>query len=148
MNFNRQQTIAVGVLLIALGLIAWLNLWWLILPGAFVTAGVIGYSQRRRIGRPQEAVQVGLWSIGLALVFLMHFWVGVLFLAGASILLRGRENQVEEWIDRTFRQTASRRTTTIQSYPTQHVPITTQSTSTPSLSDDATTPTTGETKRL
>ena len=147
MNFNRQQSIAVGIFLIVLGLVAWLNLWWLIWPGALVAAGIIGYSQRRRVGRPQEAVHVGLWGIGLALVFLLHFWVGILFLAGASVLLRGRENQVEEWVERTFRQTRSR-PTTIQSYPVQQVPITTQPTSTPSLGDETSTPTTGETKRL
>ena len=59
-----------GGFLIALGLVWWLNLWWVLLPGLLIAGGVIAYRQRRSLGRPIEAVQAGLWCVGLALLFL------------------------------------------------------------------------------
>jgi hypothetical protein len=126
MNPNKQQSVALGVLLIVLGLVWWLNLWSLIWPGALAAAGVIAYRQRRRAGRPVEAVQAGLWCIGLALLFLVDFvWPGVLFLAGASILIRGREVEVDEQIRRTVAQAGSQRRAVSRAITTQQVPITT-----------------------
>ena len=93
---NTQRTAVAGIGLIALGLVWWLSLWWLILPAALVGGGLFGYLQRRARGRLHEGLQIALWGVGLGILFLLNFvWPGVLFLAGASILLRGREDQVQ-----------------------------------------------------
>jgi hypothetical protein len=153
MNINRQQSVAIGGSLIALGVIAWLGLWWLIWPAALVAGAVIGYRQRRKIGRVEEAVQVGLWGLGLALIFLLDFWVGFLFLAGASVLIRGREAQIDDsvqrMLNRSYRSYPATSTSTALS--TQHVPVMTQphTTSAPSVTiEEPSTPSTGETRRL
>ena len=125
MNFNKQPSIAAGVFLIGLGLVWWLNLWSLLLPGVLLVGGVVAYSQRRSMGRTLEAVQVGMWGVGLALLFLLHFvWPGVLFLAGASILSRGRDSQIDAAVQQLagrVRGRVARRTTPVQQVPV--VPI-------------------------
>lgn len=150
MNVTKPQTVALGIFLIALGAIWALNLWWLVLPGALATAGVIGYLQRRSAGRTIEAVQIGLWGVGLGLLFLLHFvWPGILFLAGASVLLRGREHKAEDQVQRLVSRVTRRRTPAsstsyqvpVTSQEHQIVPITTSS-----VSSD--TPAVGETTRL
>jgi hypothetical protein len=123
----------------------------LVWPGALVAAGVIAYQQRRLAGRPNEAVQAGLWCIGMAVLFLIGFvWPGVLFLAGASLLIRGREDAVEAGVQRAVTQMRQRRGAS-RPIPTQQVPITTQQIPvtrlTPQVGEpDA--PSTGETRRL
>src|SRR5690242_13072333 len=134
MNPNKRQTAMVGGFLIVMGLVIWLNLWWLVWPGALVAAGVAAYRQRRLIGRPVEAVQAGLWCFGLALLFLTHFWIGVLFLAGLSLLLRGRELQVDAAIQQAISQASARRAAP-RPIATQQVPITTQAPATPPASE-------------
>ncbi|HEX9371968.1 MAG TPA: hypothetical protein VF897_13220 [Roseiflexaceae bacterium] len=125
MNINKQPTVAAGIFLIALGLVWWLNLWSLLLPAALLIGGVVAYQQRRRMGRTIEAVQIGLWGVGLALLFMLHFvWPGVLFLAGASVLMRGREDRADASIQQTVARMRRARPAA-QSTPTQHVPITT-----------------------
>ena len=125
MNFNKQPSVALGAFLIGLGLIWWLNLWSLLLPAALLIGGVLAYQQRRRMGRTVEGVQVGLWGVGLALLFMLHFiWPGVLFLAGASVLMRGRETNVDTYVQNALAQ-ARRRPTTVRPTATQHVPIAT-----------------------
>ena len=125
MNFNKQPSVAAGVFLIGLGVVWWLHLWALLLPAALLVGGVVAYQQRRRMGRTVEAVQVGLWGVGLALLFMLHFiWPGVLFLAGASILVRGRETNVDAYVQNAISQ-ARRRPTAARPTTTQHVPITT-----------------------
>src|SRR5262245_28648898 len=124
MNPNKQQTAALGAFLIGLGLVMWLNLWWLIAPGALIAAGVLAYRQRRLIGRPVEAVQALVWCFGLALLFVTGFWIGVLFLAGLSLLLRGRELSVDAAIQQAL-QSRGRRNVS-RANPVQQVPITTQ----------------------
>lgn len=122
MNFNKQPSVAAGAFLIGLGLVWWLNLWSLLLPGILLVGGVVAYQQRRSMGRTLEAVQVGMWGVGLALLFLLHFvWPGVLFLAGASILSRGRENQ----IDAAVQQLAGRMRGRVarRAAPVQQVPV-------------------------
>jgi hypothetical protein len=58
---------------------------------------VAGYVQRRNMGRTIEAVQLLVWGGGLGLLFLLDFlWPGILLLAGASLLLRGREFRADE----------------------------------------------------
>jgi hypothetical protein len=147
MNFNNRQSAVMGVFLIALGVMAILNLWWLLLPGVLTAAGVVGYQQRRKAGRPAEAVQVALWCIGLALLFLtgFAFWPGVLILAGTSFLIRGREVQVDEGVQRAVSQ-ASQRSTTTRAITSQRVPISTPPASSPVGDPEA--PSVGETRRL
>ena len=125
MNCNRQPSAALGAFLIGLGLVWWLNLWALLLPAALLIGGVVAYQQRRRMGRTVEAVQVGLWGVGLALLFMFGFvWPGVLFLAGASVLMRGRETNVDAYVQNALTQ-ARRRPAATRPTPTQHVEITT-----------------------
>jgi hypothetical protein len=124
-NLDRRQQVIAGVFLISLGLLWWLNMWWLLWPGALAVAGVAAYVQRRAMGRTVEAVQGGLWGLGLAALFLLHFvWPGLLFLAGASILLRGREEQADTRVQRAL-TLARRRPAAIQPVHSQHVPVTT-----------------------
>jgi hypothetical protein len=123
-NFNKQPSAALGAFLIGLGVIWWLNLWSLLLPAALLIGGAVAYQQRRRMGRTVEGVQVGLWGVGLALLFMLHFiWPGVLFLAGASVLARGRETNVDAYVQNAIAQIRRRPSATRT--PTQHVPITT-----------------------
>ena len=154
MNLNKQSTVTAGAILIGLGVVVLFNLWSLIFPAALVVGGVIGYQQRRRMGRMNEGVQVGLWGVGLGLLFLLHFfWPGVLFLAGASVLARGREDRIDTKVQQLITQFGRRARPVAHSMPTQHVPITT--TYPQPLSPAATpqaqaerAPTTGETTRL
>jgi hypothetical protein len=151
MNLNKQQSAATGMFLIGLGLVWWLNLWWMLLPGTLAIGGAMAYQQRRRMGRTVEAVQVGLWGVGLALLFLLGFvWPGVLFLAGASVLLRGREDQLDATVQRVITQLGQRRQTA-RSVTTQQVTITTQQTQptqTAVRPSDVEAPVVGETTRL
>jgi hypothetical protein len=125
MNFNKQPSVALGAFLIGLGVVWWLHLWSLLLPAALLIGGVVAYQQRRRMGRTVEGVQVGLWGVGLALLFMLHFiWPGVLFLAGASVLVRGRETNVDAYVQNALSQ-ARRRPNAARPASTQHVPITT-----------------------
>ena len=153
MNFNKQPSVALGVFLIGLGVVWSLNMWALLLPAALLVGGVVAYQQRRRMGRTVEGVQVGLWGVGLALLFMLHFiWPGVLFLAGASVLVRGRETNVDAYVQNALTR-LRRRPIAARSTPTQHVPITTsqptplaQAQSQPSASERKSS--TGETTRL
>jgi TM2 domain-containing membrane protein YozV len=125
MNLNKQPSVALGAFLIGLGIVWWLHLWSLLLPAALLIGGVVAYQQRRRMGRTIEGVQVGLWGVGLALLFMLHFiWPGVLFLAGASVLARGRETNVDAYVQNALSQ-LRRRPSAARTTPTQHVPITT-----------------------
>ena len=126
MNLNKQSTVTAGAILIGLGVVVLFNLWSLIFPAALVVGGVIGYQQRRRMGRMNEGVQVGLWGVGLGLLFLLHFfWPGVLFLAGASVLARGREDRIDTYAQRAITQFGQRSRPAARPTATQHVPITT-----------------------
>jgi hypothetical protein len=107
---------------------------------------VIAYRRRRNLGRPVEAVQAALWCFGLALILLTGFWLGVVFLAGLSLLLRGRELQAEAAIQQVFNQARSRRSTP-RPITSQHVPITTQAPA-PLAHDGSDVPSTGATTRL
>lgn len=109
MNGQKNQTVVLGATLIGLGVVWWLNLWWLVAPAALVGAGIVGYNYRRQLGRPVEAVQAGLWCIGLALILVLNFWAGLLLLAGASILIRGREETIDARVQQTIGQARSRR---------------------------------------
>lgn len=96
---RSSQNIMIGILLVVFGLVAWLNLWWALLPAALIIGSVYGYAQRRNQGKTAEAVQLGLWGIGLGVLFLLNFfWPGVLLLLGASMLVRGREHTIAEFM--------------------------------------------------
>jgi hypothetical protein len=153
MNLNKQPTAALGVFLIGLGLVWWLNLWSLLLPAALLIGGVVAYQQRRRMGRTIEAVQVGMWGVGLALLFMLGFvWPGILFLAGVSVLMRGREDRVDAYVQQAAAR--ARRRTAARAVPSQRVeisaappaPIAPPAQPTPVERPSA--PTTGETTRL
>lgn len=154
MNMNKQSTVVAGAILIGLGVVTLFNLWSLLLPAALVAGGVVAYQQRRSMGRLREGVQVGMWGVGLAVLFLLHFfWPGVLFLAGASVLARGREDRIDTKVQQLITQFGRRSHSPARTTPAQHVPITT--TYPQPLSPAATpqtqaerTPTTGETTRL
>ena len=151
MNLNKQPTVAMGVFLIGLGLVWWLNLWSLLLPAALIVGGVVAYQQRRRLGRTIEAVQVGLWGVGLALLFLVGFvWPGILFLAGASVLIRGREDRVDLYVQQAAARLRRPRMAA-HAVPAQRVEITTSQPAPIAPAQPAareTRPTTGETTRL
>ena len=121
---NRQQNVVVGVFLVALGLVWWLHLGWLIWPAVLVGLGAVAYTQRRQAGDTISAVQTGLWLVGLGVLFLLHFvFPGVLFLAGASILARGREQQIDDQVQAFL---GNMRSGNIRpSFPSQRVPVTT-----------------------
>jgi hypothetical protein len=154
MNFNKQPTAALGVFLIALGLVWWLNLWSLLLPAALVIGGLVAYQQRRQLGRTIEAVQVGMWGVGLGLLFLLGFvWPGILFLAGASVLMRGREDRVDAYVQQAVAQARRRRQPAARPAPSQRVEITTShpapiAPAQPRPAERVSAPTTGETTRL
>lgn len=139
---NQKQTGLIGAILIGLGVVWWLNLWWMIWPGVLAAAGIAAYYQRRQMGRTVEAVQAGVWLVGMALLFVLSFfWPGILFLAGASILMRGREYEIDNRIQRLIGGVG--RSTTHRT--TQQVPVMTQTPQQPSENDAATT---GNTTRL
>lgn len=147
MNFVRdnRRSAAIGIGLIVLGVIWWLNLWWLLLPGALIAGGVAAYIQRRAT-RASEAVQIGLWGVGLGLLLLIDFlFPGVLFLAGISILVRGREMEIDTQVQR-FVGGLRRPRSTPRSPETTSVPITVHPGNAPHPAMDR--PATGETTRL
>ncbi|HEU4323817.1 MAG TPA: hypothetical protein VFS21_11765 [Roseiflexaceae bacterium] len=144
MNTNRQQSVSIGTIMIGVGLLWWLNLWWLLVPGILAVGGAIGYVQRRTYGRPVEAVQIGLWGVGLGLLFLLGFvWPGILLLAGLSILLRGREIEADTAIQNALARIANRGRAAPS--PVQQVPIVTHQSFQVQQEEKAST---GETRRL
>jgi hypothetical protein len=141
MNNNKRQTVVMGAFLITLGVVWWLNLWWLLLPAAMVVAGTVGYLQRRSAGRNDEAIQAALWGIGMGLLFLTSFvWPGILFIAGASILLRGREAQVETSVRHALTRIRPQRANrSAEQVPVESVPMTIVPINQPSVSANETT---------
>ncbi len=146
MNLQNNQSKAIGIFLIAIGVVALFGLWNLLLPGVLAVAGFVVYNQRRAAGRTIEAVQAGVWLFGLALLFALDFfWPGILFLAGLSILARGHEFQVDDRVQRVLGRASGR---SIQRTPTtQNVPVTVvpQEAPEPSSQNEAVT---NETRRL
>lgn len=101
MSFQNEQTRWIGLILITLGIVMLFKLWWLVPAALLAGGGIVIYRRQRSLGRTDEAFQVLLWGIGLALLSLFHLvWPGILILGGASLLLRGREAQVEQrmWV--------------------------------------------------
>jgi hypothetical protein len=150
MNFvhDNRRSVVVGIGLILLGFIWWLNLWWLLPPGALIAGGVAAYIQRRAL-RTSEAVQVGLWGVGLGLLLLVDFlFPGILFLAGVSLLIRGREDRIDAQIQHGISSVRRPRQNTPPASSTS-VPITIHSGAAPQAPVTSTDHVaTGETTRL
>jgi hypothetical protein len=97
---QKKLTIA-GIGLIVLGVITILGLWWAVPVLLLGSVGGYVYVERRKEGRIVAAVQSGLWLVGLALLLLFDImFPGILLLAGASLLLRGREPQADQQVVR------------------------------------------------
>jgi hypothetical protein len=123
MNLNQRQARNAGIVLIALGVIAIFNLWWLIPSALLAAGGVVVYQRQKSLGRNGEAVQGALWGLGLAVLLLLDFIIpGVLLLGGASLLMRGREAQVEARVLGTVGRLSRRRTPAITAAPAPRTP--------------------------
>ena len=119
MNINQTQARYAGIALIAIGVVAIFNLWWLIPSALLATGGMVIYRRQKALGRNGEAVQAALWGLGLALLMLVDFLVpGVLLLGGASLLMRGREAEVEARALGVVGRFSRRRTPAITATPT------------------------------
>ncbi|NNJ12245.1 hypothetical protein EKD04_018100 [Chloroflexales bacterium ZM16-3] len=142
LNLNQKQTRVAGIALITIGVVAIFHLWWAIPSVLLAAGGVTIYRRQRAIGRTGEAVQGALWGVGLALLLLIDFVVpGVLLLGGASLLLRGRELEADQRVQRMLSNVASRR----RAAPAQPAqPVAQQ----PKVTIVNEQPTTGETVRL
>lgn len=97
MSLQNDQTRLIGILLIALGVVTIFKLWWLVPIALLAGGGIAIYRRQRNLGRTDEAVQALLWGVGFALLLLFKLlWPGILLLGGVSLLLRGREAEVEQ----------------------------------------------------
>lgn len=143
-NLNSRQAKYLGIALIALGVFTILRLWWLIPALVLAGAGIFVYMQRRGLGRVNEAVQFGLWGIGLALLTLVKLvFPGVLLLAGASLLLRGREQEIDNRVQALIARFGINRGSGTAITPTN--PAASQATKISIVEEQ---PATGETTRL
>src|SRR3712207_1840086 len=103
MNTNQQRTVYAGIGLIVLGIFALTGFWWLLPTLLLAGGGYYIYTNQRSQGRLNEALVGGLWGVGLALTWLTGWWVaGVLLLAGATLLMRGREHQIDAAVQRVL----------------------------------------------
>ncbi|HMO56032.1 MAG TPA: hypothetical protein PKC19_01650 [Roseiflexaceae bacterium] len=149
LTLTQRRSAMLGIALIIVGLMAWLNLWWMIWPGGLAAIGVATYLQRRIMGRTSEAVQGGMWGLGLSILWLISFiWPGVLFLAGASLLIRGREQAIDERIQALFGRVRHSGSHALQRARSQQVPVVTHPATSyePPVAQPA--PQVGETTRL
>ncbi len=122
MKLHDKRSQYLGIALIVLGLFAVLRLWWLLPTALLAIAGGYFYRQRRQMGRIPEAVQSGLWLVGLAVLFLVDFlFPGILILAGASLLVRGHEAELDQRVQH-FVQRFQNRPATNQNMPVPHSP--------------------------
>ncbi|RRR76239.1 MAG: hypothetical protein EI684_03370 [Candidatus Viridilinea halotolerans] len=119
MNLNQHQARRTGILLIALGIVAIFNLWWLLPTALLAFAGITIYRREKLLGHTNRAVQGALWGLGLALLVLLKFiFPGVLLLGGVSLLIRGREPEVEARVWATLGRLGRRRTPAFTAQPT------------------------------
>jgi hypothetical protein len=118
MNLSQQQARYAGIALIALGVVAVLDLWWAIPLVLLAGGGIAIYQRQRSIGRVGEATQALLWGLGLAALFLVDFvFPGVLLLGGASLLMRGREPQLDARVQSLLARFANRRAPAMAAAP-------------------------------
>ena len=147
MNMTQQRTVYAGIALVALGIIALLNLWWLVPVALFAGVGYVVYSQRRAMGRYDEAVQGGLWGFGMALLWIVGIFPGIILLAGASLLARGREAQVDAQVQRLLGQGRAALQAR-RSVPSSSAPVAPQRPTNITIVTPDDQPSTGETTRL
>jgi hypothetical protein len=136
MNINLKQSQArnAGIFLIVVGVVAIFNLWWLVPAVALGGAGIFAYRRSRALGRTGEAVQAALWGLGLAVLYLIGaIFPGILLLAGASLLLRGREQEADVRAQRVIGRLTSRRHTA--NAPSQPTSVTIVNNDQPNTSD-------------
>ena len=102
MNTNQKQTLYGGIVLVVFGIMALFGIWWLLPTLLLAGGGAAIYITQRQIGRVGEAVQGGLWGLGLALMLLTGFsWLPfLLLLGGLSLILRGREPLADAAVQR------------------------------------------------
>ena len=118
MNLTQQQARYAGFALIALGAVAFLDLWWAIPLALLAGGGIAIYQRQRALGRTGEAVQALLWGVGLAVLLLLGtVFPGVLLLGGASLLLRGREAQADARVQAVAARFARRRAPAVTAAP-------------------------------
>ncbi len=123
MNFNQQQSRMVGIGLIALGVVAIFNLWWIVPVALLAGGGIYLYRQRKQMGRTNEAVQFGFWGLGLAALYLTDLiFPGVLILVGLSLMMRGREQSVEARVQRVLGRFSRRQPATVVNDQEQTAP--------------------------
>jgi hypothetical protein len=88
-----------GIAAIVLGVLValrMLRILWLVPALALIGGGIVLYRYQKILGRTDRAVYAALWGVGLGVALLVGALVPALFvLAGATILLRGREAQVD-----------------------------------------------------
>jgi hypothetical protein len=132
MNADKQQKL-LGISLIALALVIWLDLWWMLVPGALIAAGIYTYRQRRQNHAISEAVQTLMWCTGIAVIYMSGFWLGVLVLAGISLLIRGREQDIDTAIQQALNMRKAQPQTPANT--AHQVPITDYSNERPSTGD-------------
>lgn len=112
-NLNQNQTRNAGIVLLVLGIVFLFNLWWFVPAALLAGGGAFAYSRSRALGRRGEAVQGALWGFGLALLYLIGaIFPGILLLAGASLLLRGKEDAADARIQTALAQITRRRRAT------------------------------------
>ena len=90
------STRVLGIAAIVVGVLVALRMLWLVPPMLLIGGGVVYYRYQKILGRTDRAVYGALWGVGLGLAMLLGVLFPALFvLAGATMLLRGREARVD-----------------------------------------------------
>ncbi|NJP05038.1 MAG: ABC transporter ATP-binding protein [Chloroflexaceae bacterium] len=109
---KRPQSFYLGIFLIVFAIMILFKLWWILALAPIIALSAVGafvYHYQRQQGHIARAVQSGLWLIGIAILLVIKaFGVGLLLLAGTSLLLRGREEQVDAAVQQFIRQLRQR----------------------------------------
>ncbi len=148
LTLNRSHY--VGAALLALGIVVIFDLWWAVPALILAGVGAYIYATRRKAGDRVAAVQGLLWLLGLALLFVFDFvFPGILFVAGGSLLARGREVRIDTAIVDTLARVGVR----LDSRPTPPArtaaPVLPHAVETPQPQhDDAREAVTGKTTRM
>jgi hypothetical protein len=85
-----------GIAAIVVGVLVAFKMLWLVPPLLLIAGGAVYYRYQKILGRTDRAVYAALWGVGLGVALLIGaFFPALLVLAGATILLRGREAQID-----------------------------------------------------
>ena len=85
-----------GIAAIVIGLLVAVRMLWLLPPLLLIGGGLVFYRYQKVLGRTDRALQGALWGVGLGIGLLTSLLFPAVFvLAGASLLLRGREAQID-----------------------------------------------------